>query len=78
MIKRKKQRIFAISLSQGEEAYLDACARIRGITVASLVRRLITVVASDQLVAGVLDDDACKRRHKSERAYKPPSGACDG
>jgi len=37
--------------------YLEACARIRGISVQALVRSVIGVVTRDQLVVGILDDD---------------------
>jgi hypothetical protein len=43
-----------------ESDYLKSCARIRKITMAALVRKLINKISDDQLVLAVLDDDSKK------------------
>lgn len=55
----------------GEESnYFRACARIRGITPASLLRRLMTAVVQDQLVLSILDDDGEPRGPRTgEQCY---------
>lgn len=51
--------------------YLLACARIRGISPQSLMKRLINVIAKDQLVASVLDDEGeIRKLKKHERPYR--------
>jgi hypothetical protein len=51
--------------------YLLACARIRNISVRSLLRRLISDVAEDQLIPSILDDaDDMKARRKGEHQYR--------
>jgi hypothetical protein len=45
--------------------YLLACARIRNITMTTLVRRLMQVIDRDQLVLAVLDDE--DNYHERER-----------
>jgi hypothetical protein len=51
--------------------YLVRCARIRDITVVKLVRDLLDVIARDQLVLAILDDDGRPRpRERYERHYK--------
>lgn len=47
-----------------ELGYLERAARLRGLTTVGLVRRLIHVIAKDQMVLAVLDD---------EGAYNPPT-----
>jgi hypothetical protein len=54
--------------------YLMACSRIRDITVRSLTRRLVDVIAEDRLVSAVLDDgDTIQQRKQGEHRYKGPS-----
>jgi hypothetical protein len=43
-----------------EMRYFLACARLRGITATSLLRRLLTVVTKDQLIPSILDDEGEK------------------
>lgn len=55
---------FNISLSLSDESkrYIDACARIRCISRTRLVERLLKLIADDQMVLGILDDDS-KAKH---------------
>ena len=54
--------------------YLASCARIRDISVRSLARRLVDVIAEDRLVSAVLDDgDTIQKRKQGEHRYKGPS-----
>ena len=50
--------------------YLMFCARIRGINRTSLLQRMFKVIAQDQLVSSILDDDGKRKLNKSERKYK--------
>lgn len=50
--------------------YLRACARIRNISLTSLVKRIVDTVAEGQLVASVLDDDGSRTRRKGEHPYR--------
>ena len=50
--------------------YLMLCARIRGINRTTLLRRIFNVIAQDQLVSSILDDDGKRKLNKSERKYK--------
>jgi hypothetical protein len=50
--------------------YFLSCARIRGISPRSLLRRLVKAISEDHLVASVLDDtDTIKDRQKGEHRY---------
>lgn len=58
--------------------YLEACARIRGITLSSLLRRLVTTINSHMMVGNILDDaDDMKRRNKSEHRHREASHGRD-
>jgi hypothetical protein len=46
-----------VPIESEEGQYLVKCARIRDVTVTHLIKRVLTTVAQDQLVAAVLDDD---------------------
>lgn len=52
--------------------YIIACARIRNMTVTHLVRELVDVIARDQLVLAVLDDDSKPERRRSEHKFRNP------
>lgn len=59
--------VIMIRLSPAHAAYLDSCARIRDISRTRLAEQLLEVIASDQLVLSVLDDDskpATRVKHK--------------
>lgn len=60
----------SLDITGSDLEYLEACARIRDITARSLVRRLLTVIARDQMVACILDDEAIRKRMKGERRYR--------
>jgi hypothetical protein len=45
-------------VTEEELGYLDSCSRIRGVTRARLLTRIITAVARDMLVESVLDDSS--------------------
>ena len=47
-----------VELTEDQREYYLRCARIRQTSVISLLRRIIKVVANDQLVLAILDDDS--------------------
>ena len=49
--------------------YFRSCARIRGISTAALLNRVLKAVADEQLVLAVLDDDSARVRLDGERRY---------
>lgn len=63
------------NLKAEHAAYFDACARIRNITTTRLFTRLVEVIADDQLVLGILDDEGSGRRQKGEQRYRAPKEA---
>lgn len=60
---------FHIDISPQEAAYLDKCARIRGVAPNSLVKRLLKTICRDQLVLSILDDDSAPGIRAGERSY---------
>ncbi len=58
---------------QDSDDYLRSCARIRRISVSSLLRRLMHHIADDQMVASILDDEDSFTRRKSEHHYRGPA-----
>ena len=46
------------NFSEAEYEYLDACARIRDVSVPGLIKMLIRVIAEDQMVRSIMDDDS--------------------
>ena len=52
-----QQRI-DITVREDDYGYIETCARIRHISVTRLFERLIKVIAEDQLVLSVLDDNS--------------------
>lgn len=65
-------RVLIKSLPDEYEAYFDACARMRDISVTALMTKLLDVIGRDQLVLSILDDDskpAPKKKH--EQGYRP-------
>ncbi len=54
-----------------QEDYFDTCARLRDISKTTLVRRLLKVIAEDQLVLSILDDDSKRgSKKKGEHSYR--------
>lgn len=51
------------------ETYLISCAKIRNVSVPTLVRELIDVIARDQLVLATLDDGDAPRARGSRPRY---------
>jgi hypothetical protein len=47
-----------VEMPEDDLAYLQSCARIRHISTSRLVMRLIRVIARDQLVLSILDDES--------------------
>ena len=47
-----------VDLEDDDWEYVQACARIRKTSVHGLCKRLMHVIAQDQLVLAVLDDDS--------------------
>jgi hypothetical protein len=45
-----------IQLTEEENQYLEACARMRRISKSKMVRRLLKVIMEDQMIASVMDD----------------------
>jgi hypothetical protein len=69
---------FFIELDDDTDAgrYFVSCARIRQIKPNSLLRRLLTAITEDQLVASVLDDaEELKARKKGEHRFAEPKAA---
>lgn len=53
-----------------EERYLQACARIRNVSVRTLIRRLLEEITKSQMVEAILDDNGeTMKRRKGEHAY---------
>ena len=51
--------------------YLDACARIRGISTRALTRRVLSAIAEDQPVENILDDqEDLRSRRKGEHPFR--------
>lgn len=46
--------------------YVETCARIRNISVTSLLQRLLGVITDEQMIAAILDDDGARTRRKGE------------
>ncbi|WP_024340960.1 hypothetical protein [Bradyrhizobium japonicum] len=60
-----------IEVDDDDFRYFDACARIRNISPRSLFRRLMKTVATDQMVASILDDEGdLRRRGRGEHRYR--------
>lgn len=60
----------SIHFSEEEASYLQAAARIRKITQSRLIERLIRVIAVNQMVLNILDDDSISEPLLGEaRAY---------
>lgn len=70
MAVRKRVYIYFANANVDVE-YINRCARIRGVSVTSLLSRLLAVIAKDQLVGGILDDfDNMKQRRPGEHKFK--------
>lgn len=69
------RRHFMTHIASDASDYLDACARIRGISMSAMIRRLLETIAHDRLVLSILDDDSKALRRKGERSprAKPKS-----
>ncbi len=52
--------------------YLVSCARIRKIAVSVMVRRMVDVIADEQLVLSILDDESRPSRNPSEHCFREP------
>ncbi len=64
------RRNLEFTLTPEQLAYLVKCARIRNISVNGLVRRLMDVIARDELVMSILDDAGqCVDRRKGEHRF---------
>ena len=59
-----------VRMSDSIADYFMLCARIRGIDRTALLQRLFKVIAEDQLVSSILDDDGKRKLNKSERKFK--------
>lgn len=57
-------------LTAEQIAYLDDCARRRGISVSALVKRLFKAICADQMVLSILDDDGKPGLQANERSYE--------
>jgi hypothetical protein len=64
------RRHFSTDLSPEASEYLFASARIRGISMSALVRRLLETIANDGLVLSILDDEGKQARQKGERGVR--------
>lgn len=59
-----------LALDEEQQNYFSSCARIRGISHKTLVRRLLNAVCSDQMIGSVLDDDARRQRQLSGESVR--------
>jgi len=59
-----------VRMSDEVADYLMLCARIRGIARSTLLQRIFKIIAQDQLVSSILDDDGKCKLNKSERKHK--------
>lgn len=60
-----------VNLNDEQAHYLGACARIRGIHVSSLFKRLVSAISKDQLVGAILDDaDEMTGPRNGEHSYR--------
>lgn len=55
-----------IILSEPAIEYLEKCARIRHISRARLMERVLKTVCEDQMVLSVLDDDSRPERQRED------------
>ena len=69
-----KNRRGQITVDDTTLEYFTVCARIRNLHRPALLRRLLTVIANDALVSGILDDeDHLRKRRPSEWKFKEPT-----
>lgn len=62
---------FPIDLDSDAGRYFTSCARIRNICMRSLMKRVIDVIAHDQLMTAILDDDGRTMvLHKGEHRFR--------
>lgn len=61
-----------ITLDEEGSEYFRSCARMRGISMRSLTRRLLRHILQDKLIGPILDDQDDFRRLKGEHSYKGP------
>ncbi len=52
-------------LDEEQQNYFSRCARIRGISHRTLICRLLNAICADQMIGGILDDDAKRVRQLS-------------
>ncbi|HMH95864.1 MAG TPA: hypothetical protein VK577_04705 [Bradyrhizobium sp.] len=50
------------TLDEEQQNYFSSCARIRGISHGTLIRRLLSAACTDQMIGSILDDDARRDR----------------
>jgi hypothetical protein len=54
-----------------EDRYIATCAKIRNISLHALVKRLLKVIAKDQMVAAILDDtNHLQEREPGEKRFR--------
>lgn len=73
---RPDEYVMRVPFTEEQRKYLDACARLRGASLATLLRKLIHVIADDQLVIGILDDEPVKE--EGVRTHRPSSDLFSG
>jgi hypothetical protein len=66
------------NVSPERAEYFEACARIREITVTRLFEKLVDIIADDQLVLGILDDESKPCREPGKHRYRPKAGPAVG
>ena len=62
--------VLSFDADSDEGRYLKSCARIRGLAVASLSRRILGKVMQDKLVLAILDDDSKRYRERGDHKYR--------
>lgn len=64
-----------IRISDADHHYLASCARLRGVSVQGLVRGMLRIIARDQLVTSIVDEEVLREvadKRKGVGAGRPP------
>lgn len=66
-----------LELSEEEQNYFSSCARIRGISHKTLIRRILSAACADQMIGGILDDNAKRQRQLIGEAVRSHFRKCN-
>jgi hypothetical protein len=70
-------QVFIRKIADEHGPYFNACARLRNMSIAALLGRLVDIIGRDQLVLSILDDDSKPDRQKGAHRYKPKGSQND-